>query len=88
MFKSQNVIILQTALLKLNCLCTEKKFGKNNNPAHCRVCFNEKQRKMYKKQPFSHCRRSKLHFEKIKSKPSILEFVSLQSETIIKLIFV
>jgi hypothetical protein len=64
-------------------ICTEKKLGKNNNPAHFIECFTEKQRKSYKKHPFSRCRRSKLHFDEIKSKPSILEFVSLQSEIII-----
>jgi hypothetical protein len=59
MFKSQNVIILQTAL---NCLYAQKKkLGKNNNPVQRtlhRECFIEKQRKRYKKQPFDYCRRS------------------------------
>jgi hypothetical protein len=59
-------------------ICTEEKLGKKNNSAHLRECFIEKLRKKYKKQPFSRCSRSKLHFDEMKSMSSILQFVSLK----------
>jgi hypothetical protein len=46
-------------------MCTEEKLGKNNNSAHLRECFIEKERKKYKKQPFSRCRRSKSALPKL-----------------------
>jgi hypothetical protein len=65
-----------------------KKISKNNNPAYFKERFIEKTRKKSeKKQLYSRCLMSKLHFDEIKNMPSISEFYSLQSETITNLIF-